>query len=92
MSLYASALLQSFSSKVSTHPDADPPAILFDPLSQQELRVLRLVSRGLPIAEIARELVVSRNTVKTQIQSIYRKMNVHSREEARQIARELNLL
>lgn len=58
-------------------------------LSQQELRVLRqLVSRR-SNAEIAQELVVSVNTVRTQVQSIYRKLNVHSRAEASEVARQL---
>ena len=41
--------------------------------------------------EIARELVVSVNTIKTQVQSIYRKLNVNTRDEAREAARELDL-
>ena len=61
-------------------------------LSQQELRVLRLLIAGLPNAEIARELVVSTNTIKTHIKSIYRKLSVNSRSEAREVARELRLL
>jgi LuxR family maltose regulon positive regulatory protein len=36
--------------------------------------------------------VVSVNTVKTQTQSIYRKLNVNSRQEAREAARQLKLL
>jgi LuxR family maltose regulon positive regulatory protein len=42
--------------------------------------------------EIARALVVSINTVKTQVQSIYRKLNAKDRKEAREIARSLNQL
>ncbi len=49
-------------------------------MSQQELRVLRLLVAGLSNADIARELVVSNNTVKTHVKSIYRKLNVKSRE------------
>jgi LuxR family maltose regulon positive regulatory protein len=60
-------------------------------LSQQELRVLRLLVAGLSNADIARELVVSTNTVKTHVKSIYRKLSVTSRDEAREVARELKL-
>jgi LuxR family maltose regulon positive regulatory protein len=61
-------------------------------LSQQELRVLRLLVAGLSNADISRELVVSTNTVKTHVKSIYRKLTVNSREEAREVARELKLV
>ena len=64
---------------------------MLEPLSSQEQRVLRLLVAGMSNPEIARELVVSTNTIKTQIQSIYRKLNVSNRDEARQAARELNL-
>jgi ATP/maltotriose-dependent transcriptional regulator MalT len=62
-----------------------------EPLSPQEQRVLRLLIAELSYLEIARELVVSINTVKTQVNSIYRKLNVHSRREARAIAQQLYL-
>ncbi|MCL4862660.1 MAG: hypothetical protein KJZ93_24825, partial [Caldilineaceae bacterium] len=72
-------------------PDAGAPGLI-EPLSTQEERVLRLVAAGLSNPAIAEELVVSVNTVKTQVQSIYRKLDVHSREEARDVARELGLI
>ena len=65
---------------------------LVEPLSPQEQRVLRLLAAGLSNPEIAQELVVSINTIKTHVKSIYRKLNVTSREEARDAARHLNLL
>jgi LuxR family maltose regulon positive regulatory protein len=40
---------------------------------------------------MAKELFVSINTIKTQVQSIYRKLNVHSRQEACDAARHLQL-
>jgi ATP/maltotriose-dependent transcriptional regulator MalT len=62
-----------------------------EPLSRQEQRVLRLLVSELSYPEIARELVVSINTVKTQVNSIYRKLNVHSRREARAVVQQLHL-
>jgi LuxR family maltose regulon positive regulatory protein len=69
----------------------DVPHVI-EPLSAQEERVLRLVAAGLSNPEIAAELVVSVNTVKTQVQSIYRKLDVHSRGEAGAVARRLGLI
>ena len=54
--------------------------------------VLRLLAAGMSNADIARELTVSTNTVKTHVKSIYRKLSINSREEARQMGHELNLL
>ena len=64
---------------------------LVEPLSPQEERVLRLLVEGLSNQEMAQALIVSLNTVKTQVKSIYRKLQVHSRSEARYAARRLNL-
>jgi LuxR family maltose regulon positive regulatory protein len=71
---------------------APPGPMLFEPLSQQERRVLRLLAVGLSNPEIARELIVSTNTIKTQVQSIYRKLNVNSRAEAGEMARAMKLI
>ena len=68
------------------------PTLPFEPLSPQEQRVLRLLAAGRSNPEIAQELVVSINTVKTQVQSIYRKLNVKNRWEARVATRRLKLL
>ncbi len=87
--LYAAVLLQSVTS-LETRDQAGSAVI--EPLSQQEVRVLRLLAAGLSNADIARELIVSTNTVKTHVKSIYRKLSINSRDEARQVGRELNLL
>lgn len=63
-----------------------------EPLSQQEQRVLRFFVAGLSKAEIASELIVSVNTVKTHLQRIYRKLNVTSRAEAREVVQRYHLL
>jgi ATP/maltotriose-dependent transcriptional regulator MalT len=86
LSLYATTLLHSFNPELVA---GQGTSALVEPLSPQELRVLRLLVTGLTNAEIAQELVVSANTVKTHVKSIYRKLNVGSRDEARRVAREL---
>lgn len=70
-------------------PDTSP---FHEPLSPQEQRVLRLLSTGNSNAEIAQELVVSINTIRTQVQSIYHKLQVNNRHAASHIARSLHLI
>jgi LuxR family maltose regulon positive regulatory protein len=61
-------------------------------LTERETEVLRLLAAGLASPEIAQHFVVSINTVKTQIKSIYGKLDAHSRAEAIAKARALHLL
>jgi LuxR family maltose regulon positive regulatory protein len=61
-------------------------------LTAAELRLLPLLSTHLTLLEIGERLHLSRNTVKTQAISIYRKLGVSSRSEAVQRVRELGLL
>jgi LuxR family maltose regulon positive regulatory protein len=63
-----------------------------DHLSPQERRVLQLLAAGHSNQVIAEAMVVSVNTIKTQLKSIYRKLNVSNRVEASMLARRLNLL
>jgi LuxR family transcriptional regulator, maltose regulon positive regulatory protein len=65
---------------------------LRDELSEAELRVLRYLSTNLKAPEIAAELFVSANTVRTHLRHIYAKLDAHSRGEAVARARELGLL
>lgn len=61
-------------------------------LTLAELRVLRLLPSHLSLREIALRLHVSANTVKTQAQAVYRKLDVSSRSEAVARAREVGLV
>jgi LuxR family maltose regulon positive regulatory protein len=63
-----------------------------DPLTTAELRVLAYLPTHLSFQAMAEDLFVSRNTVKTQAISIYRKLGVSSRGDAVARARELGLL
>jgi LuxR family maltose regulon positive regulatory protein len=65
-----------------------------EPLSDSELRVLRYLPTNLSAPEIARQLHVSPNTVKTHIRNLYAKLGTHRRGEAvaRARARALGLL
>ena len=62
------------------------------PLTTAELRVLAYLPTHLSFQAMAEDLFVSRNTVKTQAISIYRKLGVSSRGDAVMRARELGLV
>jgi LuxR family maltose regulon positive regulatory protein len=64
---------------------------LVEPLSERELDVLRLLASDLGGPDIARELVVSLNTVRSHTKNIYAKLGVNSRREAVRRAAELGL-
>lgn len=68
-----------------------PPA-LGEPLTEREMTVLRYLQSILSTVEIASELCVSVNTVKTHVRNIYRKLAATRRRDAVRRARELHLL
>jgi LuxR family transcriptional regulator, maltose regulon positive regulatory protein len=65
---------------------------LVEPLSERELEVLRLLATDLDGPDIARELVVSLNTVRSHTKNIYAKLGVNSRRGAVRRAEELDVL
>jgi LuxR family maltose regulon positive regulatory protein len=65
---------------------------LIEPLSERELEVLRLLGSDLDGPDIARELTVSLNTLRTHTRNIYAKLGVNSRRAAVRQAAERNLL
>jgi LuxR family maltose regulon positive regulatory protein len=67
-------------------------AELPDPLTEREHAALRFLATGLSTAEIAEEMCLSVNTVKTHLAAIYRKLTASRRKEAVLRARELELL
>jgi LuxR family maltose regulon positive regulatory protein len=69
-----------------------PPPPLPEPLSDAELRVLRYLPSNLMATEMASELRVSANTVRTHLRHIYAKLDAHSRTEAVTRARQIGLL
>jgi len=69
----------------------EPPR-LAEPLSQGEIRVLRYLPTNLSTPEIARELSLSVNTVRTHIRHVCGKLGAHGRTQAVTQARVLGLL
>jgi LuxR family maltose regulon positive regulatory protein len=89
------ALIAEVQSLLAGSRSAPPPAgpqPPLEPLSESELRVLRYLPTNLTAPEIARELYVSRNTVKAHMRSLYTKLVAHRRAEAVARARDLGLL
>ena len=68
------------------------PQRLREPLSHAEARVLRYLPTKLSAPEIADELYLSVNTVKTHMRHLYDKLGAHRRHEAVEQARALGLL
>ena len=64
---------------------------ILDKLSPRELDVLCELQAGCTNHEIAQRLVISENTVKHHVQNIYKKLEVESRRQASQIARQAGL-
>jgi LuxR family transcriptional regulator, maltose regulon positive regulatory protein len=90
---YLSRLLATFEQEKTHSPTStEAPWQGAEPLSRQEQRVLRLLVAGQTYAEIAEALIVSPNTVKTQVSSIYRKLGVSRRAEAIAKTSRLHLL
>jgi len=64
------------------HPvGPDPAATGWPTLTETELRVARLVSRGLTNSQVGAQMFVSRHTVGVHLRNIYRKLGVNSRVE-----------
>jgi LuxR family transcriptional regulator, maltose regulon positive regulatory protein len=84
-------ILSLLAGRLPAPPPAGPPPPL-EPLSDSEIRVLRYLPTNLSGPEIAGELYVSHNTVRTHITHLYGKLGTHTRAEAVARARALGLL
>jgi LuxR family transcriptional regulator, maltose regulon positive regulatory protein len=69
-----------------------PPVLIIEPLIEREREVLVHVSGMLNTAEVAEEMYISVNTVKTHLRSIYRKLAAERRSEAVRRTRQLQLI
>ena len=85
-----STILDALAGRAPPQRGSDAP--LRDQLSEAELRVVRYLPSNLTASEIASELVVSTNTVRTHMRHIYAKLDAHTRSEAVARARDLGLV
>jgi LuxR family maltose regulon positive regulatory protein len=77
------ARLAGLERRLAVTPSAAPlSGPLTEPLTERERAVLSLLREPLSVSEIARELYLSRNTVKTHKRAIYRKLGVNTRQQA----------
>jgi len=84
--------VSEFRRALTANPHARAVGVSRSPLSPAELRLLPYLQTHLTIREIGERLFVSRNTVSTELGSIYRKLGVSSRNEAVQQATAIGLL
>jgi LuxR family maltose regulon positive regulatory protein len=78
-------------SAAQIEPAAQRKAVLFEALSEREIEVLRLLRSELSGPEIAQQLIVSLNTLRTHTKNIFNKLGVNNRRAAVRRAEELDL-
>jgi LuxR family transcriptional regulator, maltose regulon positive regulatory protein len=73
-------------------PACSEPVRLREPLSESETRVLRYLPTNLSAPEVASELSLSVNTIRTHMRHVYEKLGAHCRTQAVERARAVGLL
>ncbi|WOQ16067.1 helix-turn-helix transcriptional regulator [Raineyella sp. W15-4] len=77
-----SAAVGDLRRRMQLAPSARPPSQVVPPLSKREAIIARRLRDPGTLSDIAASLCVARNTVKTQVRSLYRKLGVSTREDA----------
>jgi LuxR family maltose regulon positive regulatory protein len=94
LSGYADKLLSAFAQPAATTPKSKIKNLkseIVEPLSERELEVLKLLRSELSGPEIAEQLIVSLNTLRSHTKSIFNKLGVNNRRAAVRRAEELDL-
>jgi LuxR family transcriptional regulator, maltose regulon positive regulatory protein len=79
---YVSNLMAAWSSRHQSKPLQTQPSAISDALSAREGDILKLIGEGLSNKEIARNLAITPETVKSHVKHIFTKLNVDNRAQA----------
>jgi LuxR family transcriptional regulator, maltose regulon positive regulatory protein len=89
---YVSNLMAAWSSRYQSKPLQTQPSAIPDSLSAREGDILKLIGEGLSNKEIARNLAITPETVKSHVKHIFTKLNVDNRAQAVSRAQILGLV
>ncbi|MBA2757156.1 MAG: response regulator transcription factor [Chloroflexi bacterium] len=80
------SVIVGIAQRVAGARDRQPERPPMEPLTARELDVMRAVADGLSTQDICDRLVISRNTLRTHVQNIMSRLDVHSKLEAGTVA------
>jgi len=89
---YVSGLLAAFRSRYQSRIELSPRFGIADPLSAREGAILNLIAQGLSNKEIARDLAIAPETVKSHVKHIFIKLGAEKRAQAVARAQSLGLV
>jgi LuxR family transcriptional regulator, maltose regulon positive regulatory protein len=92
LSLFEKPADQDKPSPKLTRARPEPLDFTYEPLSEREQEVMKLIATGLTNQEISDQLFISLNTVKTHVKNIYQRLEVTNRAQAIARARQLGLI
>jgi LuxR family maltose regulon positive regulatory protein len=89
---YLAKLTAAWRSRYESQPGPTPSAVIAELLSARETAILKLIADGLSNKEIARDLTITPETVKSHVKRIFAKLNVERRAQAVSRAQSLGLV
>jgi LuxR family maltose regulon positive regulatory protein len=89
---YVSGLIAAWRSRYESPTELSPRSGLAEPLSGREGAILNLIAQGLSNKEIARNLTIAPETVKTHVKHIFTKLGAEKRAQAVARAQSLGLV
>jgi LuxR family maltose regulon positive regulatory protein len=89
---YVSGLIAAWRSRYQSGTEVGPGSGLAEPLSGREGSILNLIAQGLSNKEIARNLTIAPETVKTHVKHIFAKLGAEKRAQAVARAQSLGLV